>query len=783
MKLRISTFTLFCLFYLAITSSETLNAQGGSNIKLYFSDSLQFTKEGKTLVSPFVGGLDLPVFSPVDLNNDGKPDLVIFDRSGGVTLTYINTGTHNNYSYEYAPQFEYLFKDVNTNAYILFRDFNQDGKPDLFTLEGGSNRFRVYKNITQPSDSILRLYKMGDIQYEHSSGSILTLGGRLADLPIIDDIDGDGDLDYIKYESAFETLILYLNEQVEKGLTKDTFAFRLVDLCWGGFHEAPGNEIILNCNRISFPNYRRDNDVERRHGGGSTLLSIDLDNDGDKELILGNAEFPNLLMLKNGQKELGMNYDTMIAYSKFFPNNDENEINFKYMPALYHFDVDGDGEKDIIASSYFMIDPKYGNHPIFSNNIWFLRNEGSDQAPYFNLYNKNFLMDESIDLGSNVSPTFWDINKDGLVDLLVAVEPDTVLNPSITYTRLFRYNNVGTSQLPKYELVDTNFANFSSFNQLGVTIAIGDMDNDGIEDMIVGNAEGKILYFKNTSPSNATANPTFLFKTNNLLNESVGLYAAPTIFDYSQDGKPDLIVGKRDGYFAYYKNTSTGSEPTFTKITDQLGNARANLFRDDFNPPGYEAIGMSAPVFYDFEGDGKPELISGSNSGHIKMWYISYDPFYTFPEITDFYGLVNADRDTSWNNRLGTSIKIAVTKLRDSSKADVLVGTNRGGFKFLSSTASIKHINVTQLKPQSYKFKVYPNPTKGEFRIARPNDLIHKNITLKIHDYTGRVVSTNIFSPYGEDIINLKVANGIYIGTISDDTGMILGSCKIIIQD
>ncbi|MCZ2131430.1 MAG: T9SS type A sorting domain-containing protein [Bacteroidia bacterium] len=782
MKKHILTITTIVVLNIMIFCFHNAEAQVSSDIRLYYSDSLQFKTEGKTLVNPFIGGFNLPVFSQVDLNNDGKPDIVVFDRSGGVILTFINTGIANNYNYEYAPQFEYLFNDINTNAFILFRDFNQDGKPDLFTLEGGSNRFRVYMNTTQASDSIIRLRKMGDIYHLHNTGSSLILGGRLADLPIIDDLDQDGDLDYVKYDDSYNTLVLYINEQVEKGLPNDTFAFKLGDLCFGGFRETFGdvNGIILSCNRIYFPNYRRE-DVDRRHGGGSSLLSIDLDNDGDKELIMGNSSFENLIMLKNGKKELGINYDTMIAYSPYFPNNDGDEAKFKYMPALYHFDVDGDGEKDIIASTYFMTDPKYGTHPIFSDNTWFLKNEGSDEAPYFRIKSKNFLTQESIDLGANVSPVFWDINKDGLIDLLVAVEPDTVKEPSINYTRLYRYNNIGTSQLPVYELVDTDFADFSSFKQMGVTIAIGDMDNDGLEDMVVGNIEGKILFFKNTSLNDSVNNPTFLLKTNNLLGESVGSYAAPAIFDYSQDGKPDLVIGKYDGYFAYYKNTSTGSDPLFTKITDKLGNARSNLYLSD--PPIYDAIGMSAPLFYDFEGDGKPELISGSNSGHLKMWYISYDPFYTFPEITNFYGLVNANSDTAWGVRLGANSKIAIAKLRDSSTADVLIGTNRGGFKFLSSRAEIKKLNIQDVPATTYKLNVYPNPNKGEFMIEIPVALSERVLKISIHDYTGRVVKTLNFNKYTDNIVKMEVSEGIYIGTISDQTGMILGTCKIIIAD
>jgi hypothetical protein len=104
-------------------------------VKLYLSDSMQFKVNGKIVPEPFTGGFNLPQFSPVDLNNDGKMDLFVFERESNIILTFINTGNPGDNRYEYAPQFEYIFSDYQIYGVAMFRDFNRNGKNDLFYLD------------------------------------------------------------------------------------------------------------------------------------------------------------------------------------------------------------------------------------------------------------------------------------------------------------------------------------------------------------------------------------------------------------------------------------------------------------------------------------------------------------------------------------------------------------------------------------------------------------------------------------------------------------------------
>ena len=60
--------TLFCL-------GVNLNAQ----FKYNKSGYVEFKKGQKTFENPFLGGFNSPQFQMMDLNDDGKEDLIVFD--------------------------------------------------------------------------------------------------------------------------------------------------------------------------------------------------------------------------------------------------------------------------------------------------------------------------------------------------------------------------------------------------------------------------------------------------------------------------------------------------------------------------------------------------------------------------------------------------------------------------------------------------------------------------------------------------------------------------------
>ena len=84
----------------------------------------------------------------------------------------------------------------------------------------------------------------------------------------------------------------------------------------------------------------------------------------------------------------------------------------------------------------------------------------------------------------------------------------------------------------------------------------------------------------------------------------------PCVIDWNDDGLPDFICGSADGSFYYFEATGSG-ESYETGISTVLTD------KDGFmlNVGGY-----SSPVVFDIDGDGRGELVSGSESGTIFMF-------------------------------------------------------------------------------------------------------------------------------------------------------------------
>ncbi len=97
-----------------------------------------------TLEYPWVGGLNSPQFGKIDINLDGRKDLVIFDRQGNRILPFINNGIPDSVSYTFHPELASLFPPLHD--WVYFYDYDCDGKEDIFTYGEGS--IRVFHNIS-----------------------------------------------------------------------------------------------------------------------------------------------------------------------------------------------------------------------------------------------------------------------------------------------------------------------------------------------------------------------------------------------------------------------------------------------------------------------------------------------------------------------------------------------------------------------------------------------------------------------------------------------------------
>jgi hypothetical protein len=117
----------------------TLQAQ----FRFQLSNQVPVTVNGKVLKGAWSGGLNNPQFSDIDFNSDGLEDLLVFDRDGQKVLPFMNTGVAGSPIYTYRPDYEKHFPSGNT--FYQLADYDNDGKPDIFTRDETRN-LRIYKN-------------------------------------------------------------------------------------------------------------------------------------------------------------------------------------------------------------------------------------------------------------------------------------------------------------------------------------------------------------------------------------------------------------------------------------------------------------------------------------------------------------------------------------------------------------------------------------------------------------------------------------------------------------
>jgi len=766
----------------------------GQTYKFYYSNYPKFLKQGTndTLKMPFTGGLNTPQFQNFDFNNDGKLDLFVFDRAANKPLTFCRDGN----TYVYTPQFESQFPRLR--SWAILKDYNGDGKPDIFT-EVTQDRKELRDTVQPVFQNGLRIFRnISDAQglkFRLMSNQIKDTGGiwpppfsvpreaanvaiNSSDIPAIDDLDGDGDLDILAYAGFSLSASFYENFAKNKlniPYANDTVIYILRDECWGymqfNVNSGQYGKFHIHQTKDQMPSCFFQ--MYGKHGkhAGTTQLLIDMNNDGVKDIIYGDASYNNLVLLINGRKQNSLGRDSILSQDTLFPRNSV-PANFILFPAAYYADVNADDKPEMLVTTNEI------NGVKSADNVWVYNNSATTASPIFTYEGKTlFINNQTIDLGTRAVPAFTDIDSDGDQDLIVGTSGDVESTLNLN-DRLVLFENITDNSQPVFTLKDTNFLLLSKDTPIiHMHPVFADMNGDGKADLLIGNEAGNIIYYQNQSVGK---NYQFTLQTRKLGDIDVGSHAAPAVFDFDNNGSPDLVVGNKAGFLKYFKNNGTATVPNFSSapLIDSLGKVLVNdSYQDAIGNNIILPNGYATPVLFDLDSNGKPELIIGSESGKVFLYEniaIHPDSVYRkFENIFVDYSNANNAKSLLFGSRTAP----AIARLDGDSKADIMIGNIRGGLTFYAST---NRGGVTPLTPEipAMKFDLYPNPATNEFYISLSNH--SADATYRIYDLVGRLQTEGRISKYhtSTTVHTDSFANGIYILVIKSgdqiSTGKIL---------
>lgn len=640
---------------------------------------------GQTLANPWAGGLFCPQFSSIDLNTDGKMDLFVFDRSNNKISCFINQGNNKEINYEYAPEYEQFFPKMANWA--LLRDFNGDGLMDIFCSNSEKVGISVYKNTSKNGSLDFQLEKeIIEAQFGNFKSSIYLLS---IDIPSIIDVDEDGDLDILVFQSGSfngDAVYLFKNYAKENFFNLDSLDFKREKQCWGKFRESADNcTVALNdtngackTNSIAIEETKYFEKTNRH--AGSSLLVLDANGDGLLDLLAGDIACNKPYVVYNDGSNIDAHFFTV---STNFPSS--HPIDIPVFPAFYYLDVNNDGLRDLIAA------PNIVNASIDTGNVWLYLNSGTSSNPIFTFYSSTFLQNQMLDFGHGANPIFCDLNKDNKLDLLIG-NYGYLKGSSNSISNIAFLKNIGTNQNPNYFLESSDYSNLSSNGLTALYPMIMDADQDSKLDLLCGNAEGKIYLFKNESNSDTI--PQYTLLDPYYKNIDVGNFSRPSLSLVNKDSYPDLFIGEKDHGINFYSDSSLGNQ-NFKFVKSNFGNLHFPI--DDFQH------GFAGAYLGDINSDGKEELIYADKDGWIRI-------FNRDSNFLDSFTLIK-----SIDPKMGTQISMGLGDLDLDGKMDLAIGSYSGG---ISLFRQIIGTSIIEKKIKNLMgFKVFPNPSSEQIII------------------------------------------------------------------
>ncbi len=624
--------------------------------KLYRNDGGHFTDvshEAGIFSNVLSFGLGVSIS---DFNNDGWPDIYISNDFNEPDYLFINNrnGTFTEQAQRRLDQLS-LFSMGNDAA-----DVNNDGLTDLITLDmlpednlgqklhSGAENYDKFQLLSQRG--FYHQYSRNMLHLNNGDGTFSEIG-QLAGVSNTDwswsalfaDFDNDGYKDlfisngYVKDYTSMDFIKFTMEEQL-KGKNGTGEPMTPLQYIAKMPSNPKSNYLFRNTGRLRFDNVGSAWGIDQT-GVTSGAVYVDLDNDGDLDLVTNNINdyagiyinqareqnknhFVKLALKGDGLNTKGTGARVMVyaGGEKFLQENFPTRGFQSGVDNILNFGLGNHARIDSVkitwaddrqhTYTYLQADTTYvlnasdavrgtrkEQDTDLNPDAWF-REDSSfqyriDTMPLVNDFTIQALLNNQL---SNFGPVIvsGDLNNDGLVDQVIG---GTRNSPTIVWISRKGLGPI-TFALPEPERLPVS------------SIAIADVNKDGYNDVIVGNFQyekpiqhGSVHIYLNDKKGHFRLDTYALIPT----NTNIGCIKAE---DVNGDGYVDLFIGSRVTSAEY-----PHAGKSFILLNDGHG-----AFRLAFPMPTNDLGMVTDAAFVDITGDGKKDLVVVGEFQPIKVF-------------------------------------------------------------------------------------------------------------------------------------------------------------------